>query len=79
MASKRKPASFRSWPQKKLKQKRCARNSQRTIVPNGRPDVRIVICCPPGAWKVKRKKCDVGLRAHLEYKKGARGKGFKRA
>jgi hypothetical protein len=64
----KKKTSFRSWPMRKLGQKKCARGSHRVITPNGRPDVRIVVCCPPHAWSRAKRRCKKGLRAHLEYK-----------
>ncbi len=63
-----KTKSFRSWPVKKLAQKKCAKGSLRIITPKGRPDVRITVCCPPGQWMEKKKKCRVGLKPHLENK-----------
>lgn len=69
-------SSFRSWPSKKLKQKRCARASLRIVTPKGRPDVRIVVCCPPGQWSKAKRRCKVGLRSHVEYKRcGFKKKG----
>lgn len=56
----------------KLGQKKCARNSLRAVMPNGRPDVRIIVCCPPGKWKDakgrRKAKCSVPLRGHLKKK-----------
>jgi len=61
----------------KLAQKKCARNSLRAVMPNGRPDVRIIVCCPPGKWKQAKgrakARCSVPLRGHLK-KKYAKGK-----
>lgn len=65
-------ASFRSWPRKKLKQKKCVRGSIRVVKPKRRKDVRILVCCPPGKWKKGR--CVVGMKPHVEYKKS----GFRR-
>jgi hypothetical protein len=53
---------------KKGPQTKCASGSQRAVQPPGRPDVRIIICCPPSQWtkgKGRRKaKCKVSLRKH---------------
>ena len=51
-------------------QKKCAVGSQRAITPPGRPDVRIIICCPPGKWTKGRgrakPKCKVSMRLHAK-------------
>lgn len=52
----------------KLKQERCARNSLRAIQPNGRPDVRIIVCCPPEQWNADTKRCAVPLKPHAKKK-----------
>lgn len=70
---KTKRTSYRTWPVKKLAQKKCARNSFRLITPKGRPDVRIALCCPPGKQSANG-RCKVSMKPHLEYKKC----GFKR-
>lgn len=50
-------------------QKKCAKNSLRALMPPGRPDVRIILCCPPGEWskgrgKAAKPKCKVSLKKH---------------
>lgn len=92
MAAKKKSAPRRVSPAPKgmkLKatkpgpQKKCAKNSYRFVEPPGRPEVRIVLCCPVGKWKPKSKvttkdgrtvagKCTDGLKVHARkhYKKG---------
>lgn len=53
-------------------QKKCAAGSQRAVMPPGRPEVRIIICCPPGQWtkgKGRAKpKCKVSLKKHAKKK-----------
>jgi len=52
----------------KLDQKKCAKGSLRAVMPPGRPEVRIIICCPPTQWSAKKAKCAVSLKAHLKKK-----------
>lgn len=52
----------------KLAQKKCAVGSLRAVMPPGRPEVRIIICCPPNQWSVRTKKCKVSLKAHAKKK-----------
>lgn len=52
----------------KLAQKKCASGSQRAVMPPGRPEVRIIICCPPNQWAKRSKKCKVSLKAHAKKK-----------
>jgi hypothetical protein len=37
-------------------------------MPPGRPDVRIIICCPVNQWSDKAKRCSVPLKAHAKKK-----------
>lgn len=71
--AKKTTSSYRTWPSRKLAQKRCARNSHRIVSPN--TTTRIMVCCPPGQWMPRKKRCKVGLRAHAEYKR----LGFKKS
>ena len=52
----------------KLAQKKCPKGSLRAVMPPGRPEVRIIICCPPTKWSAKKAKCAVSLKAHLKKK-----------
>lgn len=36
--------------------------SFRTVVPPGRPDIRITVGCPVGAWDARRRRCRVGMQ-----------------
>lgn len=36
--------------------------SFRTVIPPGRPDVRVTVGCPVGAWDARRRRCRVGMR-----------------
>lgn len=49
-------------------QKKCARGSIRTKVVNDK--LQLLICCPPGKWDAKRKKCKVGTRLHAKHHMG---------
>lgn len=82
MATKKKNQSTSPAPKglklkvtKKGPQKKCATGSFRFIEPEGRKNVRIVLCCPPGKWNPKGKvknrfgrtvqgKCAVSLKVH---------------
>lgn len=66
-------------------QKKCAKNSFRFVEPPGRPEVRIVLCCPVGKWKPKSKvktadgrtvvgKCEPGLKVHAKKYYGKKGR-----
>jgi len=69
------PKGMKLKSTKKGPQTKCARGSYRFIEPNERPDVRIVLCCPPGKWNPKGKvknrfgrmvkgKCAVSMKTH---------------
>jgi hypothetical protein len=63
--AKRKPSKLGKVLRKKAgPQKKCASDSLRAVMPRGRPDVRIIICCPPDEWAKRKKKCKVSLRKH---------------
>lgn len=66
--TKRKPAAKKKtslWTKgRKLRQKKCARGSYRTRKPNA--NTLITLCCPPGQWMPRKKKCKVSLAPHLK-------------
>lgn len=63
--TKKKTPRASLWtPGRKLAQKKCARNSFRTVKPNAK--TLITLCCPPGKWMPRKKKCRVPLRPHLK-------------
>lgn len=64
---RRKPVTKKKvslWTQgRKLRQKKCARGSYRTVKPN--KNTLITLCCPPGQWMPRKKKCKKSLQPHL--------------
>lgn len=49
-------------------QKKCARGSFRTKVVNA--TTQLILCCPPGKWSVRGKKCKVGMKLHAKHTMG---------